>query len=313
MLTISNLSVSFPFQDQKWVNAVRNADLHVKPSESITIIGESGSGKSVLSLAILSLLPNSVRIIGDIRFQGKPLLNLDEKSLQKIRGEQIALIPQGTGLSLNPTMRVGKQIEEIFTEKQYQKKHTSRKLTRQLLAGFGLSSCVTRLYPHQLSGGMKQRTLASMGIASRPKVLIADEPTKGIDSQRKKEVTEVFRTLKAENPNMSMLIITHDLDFAKNIGERVAVMYCGSIVEITQSSQFFEKPLHPYSQGLLESSPLRTLKPISGDIPSMSSIPCGCPFSPRCPNAIQWCFNQIPPLISLDSNHVRCWQYDCSQ
>ena len=272
----------------------------------MALIGESGCGKSVLGLSVVSLLPPAAQSYGTILFGGRNLLDLKEKQLEKIRGREIALVPQSAGLSLNPTMVVRSQVGEA----DWEKRNNGYKIAgTKLLQRFGLTSAESSRYPHQLSGGMRQRALAAMGLAAKPKLLIADEPTKGVDYERMKDVIGLFRRVRESDPNMSILLVTHDLDFAAELADRVAVMYSGRLVEISRSVDFFNQPGHPYGRALLEAHPDRGLKPIPGQAPGVEQALPGCSFSPRCGKAGEKCSTVAPPLLKWESGLISCWRY----
>ena len=308
LLSIEKLRVGI-FTDEGTVKAVSGINLKIKNKETLGLIGESGCGKSILGLSILRLLPENAKIEGSIIFKGKNLLELEEEEIRKLRGRGIAWVPQSFSTSLNPVLKVGFQIAEVAMENFGWSKEKSWNLALELLRRFELEPASKRAneYPHQYSGGMRQRVLVAMGIAGEPDLIIADEPTKGIDANRKLKVLEAFQKID----KTSMLLITHDLPFAEKLCDRIAVMYCGKIVEVASTQEFFEEPLHPYSKGLLDSLPSRGLKPIPGETPSMVNPPYGCRFHPRCKFAMDKCSNK-PPLTTLKDRAVRCWLYDKS-
>ena len=302
VLRAENLKVHFK-TDMGVVKAVDGVDLSVDTGERFTLIGESGSGKSVLGLSILRLLPKNATISGRIVFDGKNLLELDEREMQRIRGREIAWIPQSQS-SLNPVLTVGFQCAEpIIQHLNYDKKSAWRKVLE--IFEFLKIGNRAREYPHQFSGGMRQRVLVAMGISTDPKLIIADEPTKGLDASKREQVVELFRRIK----DKTMLLVTHDLYFANELATKIAVMYCGKIVEVCNAKDFFKEPLHPYSRGLLDSLPLRGLKPIKGFQPSMINPPKGCRFRERCEFASSKC-KEEPPLFNLNGRAVRCWLYE---
>lgn len=298
LLEIENLSVSFRL-NSSIVKAVRNATLRMK-KECLALIGESGSGKSVLGLSILRILPENSKIEGKIFFNNKNLLEMDEEEMRKIRGAKIAWIPQNPGSSLNPVLRVGFQVSEAMIVHGIDKK-TAFEKTIKTFDYLHLNPAKLRVknYPCELSGGMKQRVLVSMGIVNKPDLLIADEPTKGVDVVKRRAVAKIFSELKEIS---AMLLITHDIRFAEKLADRVAVMYCGQIVEVREVEEFFKEPLHPYSKALLNSLPPKLI-PIKGNPPSMVNPPSGCAFHERCDLAKEICRKEIP------EGDVRCWLY----
>ncbi|MCD6492687.1 MAG: ABC transporter ATP-binding protein [Archaeoglobaceae archaeon] len=309
VLVVKDLQVHFILENTS-VKAVDGVSFNVRKGENLALIGESGSGKSVLGMTILRLLPKNVRVNGKILFNGSNLLELPEEELRKIRGKEIALIPQNPATSLNPVLKIGIQIAEPMEVHLGIDKKIAIQKVINLLKFFDINPAEKRVneYPHQFSGGMKQRALVAMGTSTKPKLIIADEPTKGVDVTKKLRVVELFRRIK-ENNKLSLLVITHDLLFAEKLADRIAVMYCGQIVEVCEAKTFFEEPLHPYSKALLDSLPSRGLKPIKGCSPSMVNPPQGCRFHPRCEYATSKCLEE-PPLISNGNNNVRCWLYD---
>jgi peptide/nickel transport system ATP-binding protein len=309
LLRVEDLRVCFILKEGV-VRAVDGVSLSLRKGETLTLIGESGSGKSVLGMAILRLLPENAIIEGKILFNGLNLLEMEEEDVTKIRGKEIAWIPQNPATSLNPVMKVGSQIAEpMELHLKLNKKHSFRK-TVELLKIFRILPPDVRIlqYPHQYSGGMKQRALIAMGTSANPRLIIADEPTKGVDAIRRAQVASVFKKIKKESDEITFLIITHDLNFAEKLADRVAVMYCGRIIEVAEVRDFFNKPLHPYSIALLNSLPSRGLIPIAGPPPSMIKPPDGCRFRLRCRFASDKCSVE-PPLLESERSLVRCWLY----
>jgi peptide/nickel transport system ATP-binding protein len=308
LLILKNLRVSI-FTEGGVVKAVRGVELEIKNRETLGLVGETGCGKSILGLSILRLLPENAKIEGSIIFKNKNLVKLSEEEMRKIRGREIAWVPQSFSTSLNPVLKVGFQIAEVAMENFGWSKLRAWDLALELLRKFELLPAEKRAneYPHQFSGGMRQRALVAMGIAGEPSLIIADEPTKGVDASRKQTVLEVFQKI---NKATSLLLITHDLLFAERLCDRIAVMYCGKIVEVGATRESFEEPLHPYSKGLLNSLPTKGLKPITGDTPSMVNPPTGCTFHPRCEFALNRCRWESPPLRAWKARVVGCWLYD---
>ncbi len=310
LLTIKNLHVSIDL-GHTVVKAVDGANIDIRENEILGLIGESGSGKSVLGLAILKLLPPNATVDGEVWFDGANLVESSEEEMRRIRGKEIAWIPQDPATSLNPVLKVGFQISEPMVLHTTLDKEQVRQKTISLLDFFDIQPPERRAeeYPYQYSGGMRQRALIAMGTSTNPKLLIADEPTKGVDTPRKAQVAAMFRRIKRENPGLSILLITHDLRFAQALCDRIAVMYCAQIIEVTPAQTFFEAPLHPYSEALLEALPSRGLKQIPGDMPSMITPPGGCRFHPRCRYARPECRHYEPPFSVIDGTLVRCWRY----
>jgi len=309
LLRVSDLHVTFDLGNSS-VKAVDGVDLEIRQRETLGLIGESGSGKSILGLSILKLLPPNAEVNGEVWFGGTNLAGSSEEDIRKIRGREIAWIPQDPATSFNPVLKIGFQIAEPMVLHMSLDKIQARQKAMELLQFFDIQPAGERAdqYPHQYSGGMRQRALVAMGTSTRPKLLIADEPTKGVDNFRKNQVSFMFRKVKNENKELSILLITHDLPFAQALCDRIAVMYCGQIVEISSAEMFFKAPLHPYGKALLESLPARGMKIIPGDIPSMINPPGGCRFHPRCKYARAWCRDAEPPLSKINGSMVRCWQ-----
>lgn len=306
MLKIEDLCVHFTLPNGGTVQALRHANLDMTKGETLALIGESGSGKSVLGLSILSLLPHTAKIRGRIFYQEKNILELENQQLQHLRGAQIALTPQSAGLSLNPTMKVLDQVAEGVPMPEKKK---ARKMALNWLTEFGLKKNQSFSYPHLLSGGMRQRTLVAIGLCTHPSLLIADEPTKGIDHQRIKDVEQIFDRIRQNSPDLGILLVTHDLNFAACTADRIAVMYAGRVVEIAHCRDFFRHPRHPYSQALLAAAPERGLHPIAGQAPKAEEDYAGCPFAPRCQNAQNRCVTEFPGHASFENGIVHCWSY----
>ncbi len=309
LLVIEDLHVHFLLNSGR-VRAVDGVNLSVKKGETLCLIGESGSGKSVLGLSMLRLLPSNVYINGRIIFDGKNLLELGEEEIRKIRGKKIAWVPQNPATSLNPVLKVGFQVAEPMILHLGLDKTRAWSKVVKLLDFFGIRPAEKRAseYPHQFSGGMRQRVLVAMGTSTNPELIIADEPTKGIDASKKVQVVRLFRRIREEREDVSLLLITHDLPLARVLADRIAVMYCGHVVEVSEAKTFFEEPLHPYSKALLDSLPSRGLKPIKGFSPSMVNPPEGCRFRDRCDFCSSRC-EELPPFFDAGQSTVRCWMY----
>jgi peptide/nickel transport system ATP-binding protein len=309
IINVNQLSVHFPLATTT-VKAVDMVDLSVEARETLAIIGESGSGKSVLGLAMLGMLPPTCTVGGRIRYEGSDLLALTDEELQAIRGIRIAWVPQNPSNALNPSMRVGEQIGEPLTRHTEWTRDKIREKVLELLLKFRILPPEerSRAYPHSYSGGMLQRALVAMGVSARPEIIIADEPTKGIDILNKESIAAVFR--KVQGQGITLIVITHDLAFARDLADRVIVMYNGRIIEIGERDHFFTHPLHPYSAGLLRSLPENGLHPIPGRSGDPNGCGAGCRFRVRCADAQDRCAEE-PPLIRCNGgNAVRCWKYD---
>ncbi|MEC7641761.1 MAG: ABC transporter ATP-binding protein [Nitrospinota bacterium] len=320
LLSIENLSTSF-YTDAGVIPAVRKVDLAIRPAETLALVGESGCGKSVNALSIMRLIPNPPGRFetGRIFFKGRNLLTVSEEEMREIRGNDIGMIFQEPMTSLNPIFTVGDQISEVIILHQKKSKKEARELTLEMLSKVAIPSPEQRIdqYPHELSGGMKQRVMIAMAIACQPELLIADEPTTALDVTIQAQILDLLATLQAEN-QMSILLITHNLGIVAEHADRVAVMYCGKIVEETTTEKLFEAPAHPYTQGLLKSiphgKPDTPLDTIPGTVPNPADLPGGCAFHPRCPEAMPHCKEKVPLPMKIprsDPNHqAACWLYE---
>jgi oligopeptide transport system ATP-binding protein len=298
------------------VHAVNGVSFEIAPGETLGIVGESGCGKSVTSLAVLGLLARNGRIeSGTARFEGRDLLRQSDRTLRGIRGREIAMIFQDPMTSLNPVLTIGRQIREALeTHFGMSKKDAERRAT-ELLDRAGIPSADARLhdYPHQFSGGMRQRAMIAMALACRPKLLIADEPTTALDVTIQAQILDLLRELVAEE-NAALILITHDLGVVAGMCERVHVMYAGMFMETGSADQLFGSPRHPYTLGLLQSVPRldaarrARLQPIEGIPPNMLRPPAACPFQPRCRFEVALSREQVPPLVEIERGHkVACF------
>jgi len=304
-LDVQNLKVSFSTPKGK-LTAVNGISFQLNQGETLALVGESGCGKTVSALSILRLLPEPPAEIssGKILFSGKNLLSLNAKALQDLRGHSISMIFQDPMTSLNPVLTIGEQMAETLLRHTTMNRQEALKKSAELLSRVELPSPKEKLkhYPHQLSGGMRQRIMIAMALACAPKILIADEPTTALDVLIQAQILELLENLKKET-GMSILIITHDLGVVAEIAQRVLVMYAGEIVESGPTHALLENPLHPYTKGLIASVPkLGTLnkkarlEEITGNVPSLDQRPLGCAFHPRCAWAIEKCKSQKPQL-----------------
>lgn len=318
LLSIENLSTSF-YTDESIVKAVRGVNLQVHQGETLAIVGESGCGKSVTALSILRLIsmPPGRFDSGQIKFNKSDLLSLSENDMQKIRGNDISMIFQEPMTSLNPIFTVGDQVSEAIIQHQKLTQAEARKQTLDLLYKVAISSPELRInqYPHELSGGMKQRVMIAIAIACRPALLIADEPTTALDATIQAQILDLLSSLRKET-RMSILLITHNLAIVAQFADRVAVMYSGKIVEEAPVEILFENPMHPYTRGLLNSLPKddkrSKLESIPGAVPHPAYLPQGCAFHPRCKDVMPRC-QQQPPVINISnitSHKTACWLYD---
>ncbi len=310
LLSIEHLESHFVTEDGL-VKAVDDVDLEIDRSETLGLVGESGCGKTVLALSILKLLSENTKINGKIVYKGKDLLKLNEADLQAIRGKEIAHIFQNPLNSLNPVLSVGFQICEPFM--LHQKARKSQALDEAVkmlnLVGIPLPSERAKEYPHEFSGGMRQRVMIAMGLACRPSLIIADEPTRGLDPTIQAQVVDLMKEL-IETSGASMLLITHDLSLAAELCDKIAVMYSGEILEYADTEEFFQKPAHPYSVGFLESLPSRSMKPIRGTSLSLINPPRGCRFFARCDQSTEKCKDIHPELKKVkDGQFARCHLY----
>ncbi len=306
ILRISELKTCFSTPDGL-VRAVDTIDLSIRERETVGLIGETGCGKTVLGLTIMRLLQSSTMVEGTILYNGTNLLEVSEAEMRKIRGEEIAIILQNPTTSLNPVMRVGEQIAEAIRLHQGLNKKDAAEKAVEMLDAVKIPSPSRRAneYPHEFSGGMKQRVMIAMGLACNPSLIIADEPTKGLDVTIK---SQIIRLLKEVTEEKAMLLITHDLGVARKLCDRIALMYAGELVECAPAGEIFDAPLHPYTIGFLGSLPRNGLVPIPGMSPSLINLPDGCRFHPRCANAKAICQKKHPGMVEVEDGHfVRCF------
>ena len=306
LLLLKGLSVEFRNAD-KTIQALDKIDLGIKEREKVTIVGETGSGKSVLLLALLRLLPANAQISGRIYYKGKDILELTDDSMCQIRGCEIAYVPQGTGNALNPVLKIGSQVAEPLRVHSGLKKGPALERAVILLDQMGIEEAEQRIfdYPYQYSGGMKERALVAMALAGEADLILADEPTKGLDWGKREEILKIFQGLDSK----TVLTVTHDLWFAERFAQRVVVMYASRIVEVAPQETFFVTPLHPYSQALLAAQPSRGLQAMTGYAPIRAEhTELGCLFRSRCNKAFQRCWEE-PPLLKQDGHEIRCWLY----
>jgi peptide/nickel transport system ATP-binding protein len=303
VLHIEGLSVSFD-TSQGDVLAAQDVSLDLEEKETLALVGETGCGKSVVVNAVLQILPKNARVRGRIDYKGRDLLQLCEKEMSQIRGREISIVFQNPSLALNPVYRIADQVEEPLLMRG-SPRNSARKCCRRLLARLGLAGS-EEMYPFQLSGGMNQRAMIACSTVLWPKVIIADEPTKGLDQEMVRGVLGEISKVNEENGS-SLLLITHDLGVARSISDRVAVMYCGELLELGETEEVLQDPSHPYVQALRKSLPENGFKPIPGHSPSMINPPKGCKFHPRCPFRQEICLSQRPDLFSSAGRLVRCW------
>ncbi len=315
LLGLKNLKVIFPAQ-QGIVRAVEGIDIDIKKGECVALVGESGCGKSVTSLAIMRLLntPPALVDVESINLDGDEITNYSENKMQDVRGKQISMIFQDAMTALNPVMTVGKQIDEVFIKHQKLNKKEARIETIKALRLVGIPEPESRAkaFPHQLSGGLRQRVLIAMAFACMPKLIIADEPTTALDVTIQAQVLEVLRSMQRSH-NVSLLLITHDLSVVAHTADTVYVMYSGKIVEKAKVEDLFKTPHHPYTEGLLGSIPrlsdtTKHFVQIPDSVPHPMFKPTGCYFHPRCKYATDECKEKMPPLERLDNGReIRCY------
>jgi len=308
LLAVDDLRVRFKTQ-RGLVHAVNGISFDVRPGETLGLVGESGCGKSVTALTTMGILPRAARIAsGSIRLDGRELLGLSERQWRRVRGKEIAMIFQDPMTSLNPVLTVGAQLREAIEEHLDLDRKAATRRAVELLEQVGIPSPADRLrnYPHQFSGGMRQRVMIAIALACEPKVLIADEPTTALDVTIQAQILDLLRDLVADR-GTSLVLITHDLGVVAGMCERVKVMYAGTLVEEGSASELFAAPRHPYTLGLLQSVPRldagrkQPLRPIPGAPRNMLSEPVSCPFAPRCRNRIDRCDAELPQLQRLDT------------
>lgn len=312
VLQVKNLSIDIAAD--KNYTAVDNINFDIKEGEIIGIVGESGCGKSLTALSIMGLLSRNVNIsAGNIIFNGKDLLSLQKKERQSIFGKEISMIFQEPMTSLNPLMKIGKQVEESLSLHTNLDKNEKKEYVKNSLLKVGLSEAekIIKKYPFELSGGMQQRVMIAMATICNPKLLIADEPTTALDVTTQTQVLQLLKKINTEY-HTSILFISHDVGVIKQICDRIIVMYSGQIVEIGKTKDILENPLHEYTKGLLNSIPLRKrkgrpLECISGRVPAITEKRLACQFAPRCKKASVLCFAQVPERIETTAGHyVKC-------
>jgi oligopeptide transport system ATP-binding protein len=316
ILEVKDLQTSFLTSSGE-VKAVRGVSFFVNKGESVGIVGESGSGKSVTSLSVMQLLVGTGKIIGgSVKLNGRELVGLSPKEMRSIRGKEVAMIFQDPMTSLNPLIPVGEQVGEMLWshDKSLSKAQREERVI-DLFRMVRIPEPETRLksFPHEFSGGMRQRVMIAMALACKPDLLIADEPTTALDVSIQDQILKLMRSIQKEM-GMSIMFITHDLGVVAELCSRVLVMYGGLIMEEANIYDVFENPLHPYTMGLIASIPdinqdkSKKLQPIIGSPPDMIHPPEGCPFAPRCPYACRICLHQLPPVFSAGEGHKsRCW------
>jgi oligopeptide/dipeptide ABC transporter ATP-binding protein len=325
LLDVRNLTVEFPRAGQGGtraapavLTAVRDLSFSIAAGEVLGLVGESGSGKSVTSLALMRLLPPNARVRGEIRLGNglgtHDLLQMSDAAIRPLRGSQLAMIFQEPMTALNPVMRVGDQIAEAVLAHHQVGKNEAWKRAVIAMNEVGITDSERRArdYPHQLSGGMRQRVMIAMAIVNHPQMLIADEPTTALDVTIQALILELLAELRAKF-GLTMLFISHDLAVVSQVADRVAVMYAGNLVELGPKRDIFQAPAHPYTRGLLNAVPTlktdrdRPLQTIEGTVPPLHAVPPGCPFEPRCEFRVDECARGLPPLVEVSVGHwARC-------
>ena len=317
LLSVKNLSTEFPVK-KGIVRAVEDVSFDVDQGEILAIVGESGSGKSVTSLSIMGLLAEPGHVAGgSLEFEGKDLATLSEKQYRELRGNDMAMIFQEPMTSLNPVYGEGNQIVEAIRTHEKVSKAEAKDRAVDLLRKVGIPSPEARIndYPHQMSGGMRQRVMIAMALACNPKLLIADEPTTALDVTIQAQILDLLRRLR-DDTGMAVLLITHDLGVVSETADRVVVMYCGQVVEEAEVRTLFDHPMHPYTLGLLKSIPRledddsKRLYMIKGMVPNPLEMPPGCHFSDRCDSCMDICRTKVPELVDVDGHKVRCFLYE---
>jgi oligopeptide/dipeptide ABC transporter ATP-binding protein len=315
LLSVEDLHVQF-WTQRGTIHAVNGISFDIAPGETLGIVGESGCGKSVTSLAILGILPRAGKVVqGSATFDGRDLLQLSDRQLRRVRGKEIAMIFQDPMTSLNPVLTIGRQITEALETHIGMGGRTAERRAAELLDRVGIPAADKRVrdYPHQFSGGMRQRAMIAMALACKPKLLIADEPTTALDVTIQAQILGLLRELVAEE-NAALILITHDLGVVAGMCERVNVMYAGMFMETGSAQQLFARPRHPYTVGLLQSIPRldaargERLHPIEGFPRDMLRPPQACPFQPRCRYEVELSRQEVPPLEELEPGHkVACF------
>lgn len=314
-LEVNDLCVGF-FNKKGSVQILDRVNFSVGKGETLGIVGESGCGKSLTSLSIMGLLPKTGKITsGDIQFEDENLVGKNMKQMSRIRGNDISMIFQEPMTSLNPVHKIGRQIAEVVNTHQKVSRKQAMDRAVEMLKLVGIPSPDKRIddYPHELSGGMRQRVMIAMALACNPKLLIADEPTTALDVTIQAQILELMNELK-EKMNMSIMLITHDLGVVSEMADKVLVMYAGKVVESSGVRELFRNPKHPYTQGLIEAIPdldeeKEELSIIKGAVPSPENMPSGCRFQSRCPFAAEICRTKSPELAGNPDHKVSCWMY----
>ena len=315
IISAKDVEITFSLRGRK-LNAIRKCSLDLYEGETLAIVGESGSGKSVTAYSIMGLTAYPGKLIGGtIYFNGHQIEKMSEKEMRKIRGNEVSIIFQDPMTSLNPVYTIGNQITEVIRLHTGKSKKEAYDRAKELLELVGINEPTKRLkqYPHELSGGMRQRVMIAIALACEPKLLIADEPTTALDVTIQAQILELMQELR-QKLGMSIIMITHDLGVVASMCERIAVMYAGHIVEYGTADEIFYEPKHEYTKGLINSIPklsaqeIERLVPIEGQPVDLLNPPAGCPFAPRCANCMKICLREMPPKTELsDTHYSHCW------
>jgi len=319
LLQVKNLKTQFFTQDGV-VKAVDDVSFEILPGETLGVVGESGCGKSITAMSLMRLIPSPPGKIvnGSIMFEGEDILGMSDEEMRHVRGNKIAMIFQDPMTSLNPVLSINRQISESLELHMGMSKGQARNRAIELLKMVGIPNAEQRVdqYPHQFSGGMRQRVMIAMALSCNPKMLIADEPTTALDVTIQAQILDLMRNLQAEH-DTALMLITHDLGVVAGMSDRIQVMYAGHIVETASTEELFANPRHPYTVGLLNSIPRldatrkEKLEPIRGLPPDLIDLPDMCPFLPRCDYAREKCEQQNPPLMNVNADHrAACWYWE---
>ncbi|MFP7285762.1 ABC transporter ATP-binding protein [Shouchella clausii] len=317
LLSVKGLRTEF-YTEHGAIPSVNGVTFSIKRGETVAVVGESGCGKSVTSLSIMGLISAPGKVVaGEIEFNGNDLTAISDSEYRKLRGNELSMIFQEPLTSLNPLFTIGNQLSEVILLHQDVTKAEAKQQSINMLKKVGIPRAeqVYRSYPHALSGGMRQRVMIAIALACSPKLLIADEPTTALDVTIQAQILQLLRTLVKEN-GTAIMLITHDLGVVAEMADTVIVMYAGQVVEQTDVITLFEQPAHPYTVGLLASTPKitehqQTLPSIEGTVPTPDTMPTGCRFSPRCPKAMARCKQEAPPMFETTKGHyVRCWLFE---
>ena len=316
IISAKDVEITFSLRGKK-LNAIRKCSLDLYDGETLAIVGESGSGKSVFTKTFVGMLDVNGKITGgSIMYEGRDMTKFTEKDWLGVRGKKIAMVMQDPMTSLNPLKKIGKQIQESIEHHQGLKGAEAKKAAIEMLAKVGIPDPERRYeqYPHEFSGGMRQRVMIAMGLICHPQLLIADEPTTALDVTIQAQILDLINELKEET-GTSVMMITHDLGVIAEVADDVMVMYAGKVVEHATCDQIFDEPLHPYTAGLMSCIPrldgddTKELSVIEGMVPSFDDMPEGCAFCPRCPYAKEICRKQMPELEEVNGRRVRCFKY----